>query len=1212
MPSLRELIADGIEQGTFRALLVADALQWRSHRSDYAISAVVRYAVEEDLADEVDGILTDEEFRELRLARFGPLALREDLNLGSEYFSRDRPDLLRYTRLLFQQRSAERDDEYARLHRRHCQAFADFLQLDVPAAERREIGLDRALRRLFPMRLTPVGEDTEPPVQVDLTEYQLGTWACSCGAREGHAARYDFACGCGAESGNGRLSPGRRRCHRCGTTAEYVTCDQCGTRVTLSLWSQIRQGGVHPSACRLPLVLDLRIQRPWQPATSSSLELMQLPLMLGLAERDDELVFDLPDMLWIDGARDQHGQERPTGQLVSLADHPRYDQQTDVMRILEAAFRRTFTGRGHPAGYSLEPVVAALAGIRLPGRRPRSVDFSGRFARKLGYGLAAEQHEDAGLVRGADMSRPCVVAVSPDLRGDAALVSRALSAPGTLTSPGLDNVSVSLRITQLGPDELTAEPPRVPPARCKALASDGIVLPGEMVEPGDLLVGISAPPVRERDLTQEERLLRAIFGEKPPERQDASLRWIGRQPARVLSVHIGIAWDEDYGIAEHPARVIRSEELPRGEGARISISLATPDPLETGDLLHGPGESHAVVCGTHDGSGADILVGPEHQWANDDSTRIVEVRLHPDDRTRSVVRARSTGAYSTVKQLPVQTSEHDSGQPVRLADLAWLLGHGAPQAAFEIYALRADCIDGRLHLYRLLARGKDSLREIPMTPSGNRSPLESSPSEAVRGWDRLLRSACVEPVRNGDQLSFQPLDDDEVLAASSGEVQRPDILDPHTWLPLPGGLACQRIFGPIRDHECGCGRLRTTRHEGEICQRCGVEVTVSRVRRRRMGHIELAAPMVHPWYRDSLSRTLGLDQGMLAGIVHGRCYVLRDSGLDQFVPLPAAADPRLDVDQLLTGAGAVRFLAARLGRKPARGALLRRLPVLPADLRPMVAFNGRTHSNTLNDRYVEIVKCNSRLRRLTGLGATPKVIHQERAALQQAVDALLDPREGRAPLVNLAMILPGRSGGFRQRLFDRPVDYSARTTIVATPTGDLDTALLPDRLAWLLLKPVIMGRLVNSGDSQNVKAARRDVENRTPQAWAHLQAACQDATVLVSVPDTRWPLFAVHVGLTADLSLKLDPALFDHLGWHRLGTPARIFPVLTAEAAAEIRATLLPSTLLRDTGLTEPTCPPPSLLTLGLQHLPEEIVRMIETGESARLGDLDRFLLFPE
>ncbi|MFD3843706.1 hypothetical protein ACFWWC_47080 [Streptomyces sp. NPDC058642] len=1210
MPSLRERVAKGRAQA--HAQLAAHALQWRSNLSDYAIRTAVQYAVEGDLADELHNILTDEQFRELRVARFGALALQDDLNRGLDYFSRVRPDQLRSIRLMFQPRSAERDDEYALLHRAHCQSFADFLQLDVPAAARQGIGLDRALRRLFPMRLA-ADDDAGPPVEVDLTGYQLGNWMCSCGARRGHSARYDFTCDCGAKTGNGRLSSRQRRCRQCGTPATYATCDRCSTRVTLSLWWKIRKGGVHPSVCQIPLILDLRFCRPGQPATSSRIELMQLPLMLGLTERDDELVFDLPDMLWVSDVRDRHGEQRPTGPLVSVADHPRYDRQTSVMRILECAFRRTLTDRGRPAGSALETVVAALAGIRRPGRYRRSTEwFSAQFARKVGYGLAAERHEDAGLSRGTDMSRPCVVAVSPDLRGDAALVSRALAESGSLSGSGLENVSVSLWITRLGLDELTAGPPEVPLERCQALASDGIVLPGETVEPGDLLVGISTAADLENP-TPDERLLRAVFGERYLERQDASLCWDGRQSARVLGVHISVAPYEDIEIVEYPAREIGYEKLRPEERARISISLATTDPLETGDMLYGPDDSRAVVCGTHDGS-ADILVGPRHAWANAGPAGVadVQIRLRSDERSRSVIRARSTGAHSIATYPSMRSIEYDLGQLVRLAELVWLLRHDATRTAFEIYALRGGCIDWRNMFYELLVLGGTSLQEFPVSPFGDRTQLESAPPEAVRRWDRMLRSACVEAIRHGDELSFRALDDDGVLGASSGEVRRPDTVDLHTGLPVPGGLACQRIFGPVRDRRCGCGEYRSPRHDGEICERCGVEVTVNTVRRQRMGHIELAAPIVHPWYKDSLSRDLDLERETLADIIHGQRYIDPDSGLSQLILPPAAADLHLDVDRLCTGAEAVRFLLARREQSPARGALLRRLPVLPADLRPVIVRNGRRYGNSLNNRYVEIMQCNSRLRRLTDLEATPAVLHHARAELQRAVEALLDPRDGIASLADLATIVPGHGGGFRQRLVERPVDYSARATLVAESTGDMDRALLPDRLAWLLLEPVLLPRLVDAGDSKDIKSAKRAVQNRTSQAWAHLQAACQDTTVLVSVPNTRWPLLAVRIGLTADLSLKLDPALFDQLGWNQLGAPVRIFPLLTAEAAAETRAALLPSILLRGTGPSGPTELQESLLSLDQQYLLEEIVRMIGSGESAPLSALDRFLLFPE
>jgi hypothetical protein len=692
---------------------------------------------------------------------------------------------------------------------------------------------------------------------------------------------------------------------------------------------------------------------------------------------------------------------------------------------------------------------------------------------------------------------------------------------------------------------------------------------GAAVEPGDLLVGISTPKDPDNP-TPEDRLLLALFGEKAPQRRDVSLRWSGQQKAVVLGVHISRTWFASQEFAERPGRVNRLDKLHQGEQTRISVSLASSDPMETGDVLHGPDQTRAVVCGTHDISGTDVLVSADHPWAPGTPGTTVELRLRPDERSRSAFQVRSIGAYHRVTELPAESSAEEPGQPLRLADIAWLLRHGATEAAYELYALRADCVDERLELYKQMLRGQTSLQALRGAPSDDRF----TPSQTLRNWDRLLRSACVAPVLVGDRLSFRAIGDDEILATSNGEVGQPQTLNTSSGQLKFGGLDCQRTFGPLRTYVCGCGTRHRPADQGTRCEHCGVEVTVSHVRRERMGHIELAVPVVHPWYRERLSRALGLNREALAEVVDGQRRATRD----------------------LTGAEAIRFLLDQRGHTSIPDAVLHRLPVLPAGLRPTYVHHGET----LNDRYAKIVRQNVLAHHQLDNGVKPSDVN--RAGLQHAINDLFQATD--ASVADLSVVLPGLTGGVRQRLFDRPVDYSARTTVVAASTGNIDRALLPDRLASLLLTPVVARRLVDAGESPHFKAAEQVVRERVPQAWPHLQAACQEATILVSVPGTQWPMFAVHVGLTADLSLKLDAALFDHLGWHRLGAHVRIFPLMTEEAAAQAQAALLPSALL------EPTTVPASLLSLDQQQLPDEIVRMISTRESVQLGELDRFLLF--
>ena len=1197
MSKIRELVAAGLDDGSFRAALIAHAFQWRMNQSSYQVSSVVRYAVEEDLADEVHNILTDEQFRGLRLALHGAPALRNDLQSGMEYFGKNRPDFLRYIRVMSQQRSAERDDAYARLHRRHCQAFGDFLQLDTPAHERRQIGIHKILHSLFPMELSATS-DTGPPAEVILRGYQLGTWSCECGARRGHDARYEYACSCCTISGHGRLSPRSRRCRRCGEPASYTNCEQCGKRVTLDLWRRIQRGGVHPSACRIPLELSLSTMRPAHISRPAQFELMQLPLLLGLTERGHDLVFDLPDLMWINELRDRHGLPRPTGHLLAVGDRPRYRRKADITSILELALLRTLTERGQPTGSALEAAVSAEFGYPRLSRKARSADwFSDRFDRIVGKTLTDSDLAAADLSRGADLSRPCTVAILPALNGAAAIIARTLYAPGAVTEPDVIIMSKPLRTGLFAHDELTMHPPGVSPDRCRALGDDGMARIGESVEPGDLLAGISEP-VPEDDLPSKERLLAVILGEKGVVRRDASLRWTGNKPAQVVNTHLST-------IRATGAKTTgRSTGAPRTrDWAVLNITVATQSTLETGDILRGPDDSYAVVCGFHDDGPADILIGPGHPWASG-SNRSVVVRLVPDERAQTVVQARSTGSYSKIKQLPQQGPEQDPGQPLQLEDLVWLLSQGAHRTALELYAVRTDSIDGRLALRHCLADGKNLWTALATALDTGAPALREAPPEAVRNWDRLLRSAGVETVRQGNGLVFRALSDDEVLKGSAGEVLRSSSINMRTGKPEKNGLFCERIFGPTRDNTCYCGKYRDSPHHDVVCNRCGVKVTTSEIRRDRMGHINLAAAVVHPWYQGVLCQSLDLDLVVLTDIIHGR------RGVDRQARVVVADDVGGQDDHLSVGAEALAFLLARRTLKPPRGAILRRIAVLPAGVRELSSQDGRWRWAAVNVKYQGLIHHNTRLERLLQLNAPELICRNEQNKLQQAVDDLLGPHV-KGSVANLTTILPGRNGSFRQRLFERPVDYSARAPAVSASTGSVDRALFPIRIVRKMLAPLVAGRLVRAGEYSNIETAGQAVEDGSLPAEKQLRLACADLTVLLSMPDSPWPLFAMRAGMTTGQSVELDSSLFEHLGWDRVGDSVRIFPLLAEESGAEARSVLLPSILLQATSSYKVSNPQCTLLDLSPEKLFSEIVQLIEAGESTQLSDLDQFLLFP-
>ena len=1187
MPTFREQVVGALERSD--AELAAYALRWREYRDDTPVSLAVQYATTLGRPDDVHNTLTDPLFRRLRVEFHGAAAYRDDLHRGTEYFSSTHPDLLRYLRVSAQQRLPERDDDYAVQHRRHCRAFENFLQLDTPARDRGPTGIHRVLTSLFPMTLPTPGDAAV------LHGYKLGRWSCACGTRRGHAARYDYTCSCGTRSGNGVLPSHRRRCRRCDERAEYVLCERCATRVTLDVWQQIQAGGLHPAACEVPLELELTVRRRGQPKSPLTLHLMQVPLLLGLTERDGTLIFDLPDTMWVNDPYFRPGRLRATGQLVTIADQPRYRRQTDVTTILETALLRALTERGQPTGSALQNAVLAAVGLAPKARTPRTAAwFTNRFHRTVAAALSGNEPTADALSRGADLSLPCRVSISPALTRGAALLSNALREPGILAGPATIVLSRTLRTDLLGNDELTSSPPGIPADKCRALTADGLVRAGGQVEPGDVLAGISRPVPR------SEIVLLDLLVFKDPlrsnmRRRDASLYWEGDTAARVIHVETG-------------AKPGRGQ--PRmANGATVSVTLTTTASVQTGDILRAPDDTAAVVCGFHDDATTDILVGPAHPWATSTGGR-VSVRLLPDDLVHAVSRAHSAGNYDTTRQLPYGPDDRDTGAQLYLGDITWLLQRGARRAATELYACRTDGIRGRRALHQTLIgeRADTDNAGDSVLAAAEPATLLDAPAEVTRNWGRLLYGAAVNATCDGDGLRFQPVDDAQVPVASSGVVMNSKSINERTGKTEKFGLFCESIFGPVRDYTCWCGRYRDAAHARTTCDRCQVDVTDSAVRRTRFGHVDLAHTMVHPWFHSALSPDLGLAPEVLADIILHRLGVDPDSGLT--LPVQSGAG---DEDRLLTGADALRSLYARQGADPPRGCLLNRVLVVPPTVRDLAQHDGKWRWHRINRHYQEVIEANLHLNRLRDIfadhlqGTLPR---GPLGRLQAAVNNLLGTHTT-GSAADLSGILTGRTASFRERLFPRPADYSAVAPIVSATTATIDHVRLPAKLARRMLAPVIAERLVQQRHSPDLDAARRAVRENTPAARDALRASCAGLTVLLDVQDSPWPLFAAHTELTPEQSVECHPTLLEHLGEQILGNPVRIFPLLTPDAAAQARVTVLPSVLLGDpTARADASLEPPTVLDLEPAELPEQIVQWMRTGETVPLSDLDRFLLF--
>ncbi len=478
------------------------------------------------------------------------------------------------------------------------------------------------------------------------------------------------------------------------------------------------------------------------------------------------------------------------------------------------------------------------------------------------------------------------------------------------------------------------------------------------------------------------------------------------------------------------------------------------------------------------------------------------------------------------------------------------------------------------------------------------------------------RKANNFELNNFDSLQIKLASTDKILEWSHGEVTKPETINYRTLKPEKDGLFCEKIFGPMKDWECNCGKYKRIRHKGIVCDRCGVEVTKAKVRRERMGHIELAAPVSHIWYFKGIPSRMGLVLDItpknLEKILYFASYVVTDPGdsgfgykelLSEDQYREAMEDSTKNFKAAI-GAEAVRELLSQIdleelgeelreklkeatGQKKIR--LVRRLevvealrtsdnrpewmvleviPVIPPDIRPMVQLDGgRFATSDLNDLYRRVINRNNRLRRLLTLGAPDIIIRNEKRMLQEAVDALIDNgRRGRPvtgpgsrPLKSLSDMLKGKQGRFRQNLLGKRVDYSGRSVIVVGPELKFYQCGLPKKMALELFKPFIMKELVQNGPAHNIKNAKRMVEKARPEVWDILENVIKEHPVMLNRAPTlhRLGIQAFEPVLVEGKAIKLHPLVCTAFNADFDGDQMAVHVPLSVEAQAEARFLML-------------------------------------------------------
>src|SRR6202158_2748237 len=502
------------------------------------------------------------------------------------------------------------------------------------------------------------------------------------------------------------------------------------------------------------------------------------------------------------------------------------------------------------------------------------------------------------------------------------------------------------------------------------------------------------------------------------------------------------------------------------------------------------------------------------------------------------------------------------------------------------------------------------------------------------------------PAQVFDQIRISIASPEKILSWSYGEIKKPETINYRTFKPERDGLFCARIFGPIKDYECLCGKYKRMKYKGIICEKCSVEVTLSRVRRERMGHIELAAPVAHIWFLKSLPSRIGLLLDMtlkdLERILYFEYYVVLVPGLtalkdrqllseDEY--LKAQDEYGQDSFTAMIGAEAIRELlkgleleklesslraemqetesdikhkklAKRLkiveafrysGNKP-EWMILTVVPVIPPDLRPLVPLDGgRFATSDLNDLYRRVINRNNRLKRLMELRAPDIIIRNEKRMLQEAVDALFDNgRRGRVitgankrPLKSLADMLKGKQGRFRQNLLGKRVDYSGRSVIVVGPELRLHQCGLPKKMALELFKPFIYSRLDAKGLSTTVKQAKKLVEKEKPEVWDILDEVIREHPVLLNRAPTlhRLGIQAFEPVLIEGKAIQLHPLVCAAFNADFDGDQMAVHVPLSLEAQLEARVLMLSSHNILSPAHGKPLTVPSQDLVLGLYYL---------------------------
>ena len=622
------------------------------------------------------------------------------------------------------------------------------------------------------------------------------------------------------------------------------------------------------------------------------------------------------------------------------------------------------------------------------------------------------------------------------------------------------------------------------------------------------------------------------------------------------------------------------------------------------------------------------------------------------------VHARSTGPYSLVTQQPVGGKALFGGQRFGEMEVWALEAYGAAHTLKEMLTIKSDDVNGRREAYEAITKGfpiGDSA--IPETFYVLTKELQSLALDVnVYNDNEPLKISENEKDRPKDFNSFQIVlaSPETIRSWSRGEVKKPETINYRTLKPERDGLFCTKIFGPTRDYECHCGKYKKGRYKDIVCEKCGVEVTTAKVRRSRMGHIDLVTPVAHIWYVSSLPSRIGTLLGVkmkdLERVLYYEAYIVKNPGEafydnestkkvmkydvlneEQFKNINGRFEPtgfvaqmggeavkdlleELDLVELLrslkdgiastNSEAKKKLLVKRLkvvesflnsGNRP-EWMMLSVLPVLPPDLRPLVALDGGKFAvSDVNDLYRRVINRNQRLKRLIELDAPEIIVRNEKRMLQEAVDALFDNGRNsnavkganKRPLKSLSEIIKGKQGRFRQNLLGKRVDFSGRSVIVVGPNLRMDQCGLPKNMAIELFKPHLLAKLEEKGYAKTIKQAKKMIDQKSNEVWECLQEIIEGYPVMLNRAPTlhKQSIQAFHPKLIDGKAIQLHPLVCSAFNADFDGDQMAVHVPLSKEAIAECKILMLSSMNILLPASGKPVAVPSQDMVLGLYYL---------------------------